>query len=409
MEKVMEKIMKSNFKRKQKITKALMIAFLINGGFTLAESNPSNPITPGTNLGGENATAIGAGSVSAGSESSSIGTNTFASGNNMTKEEYLKFLKDNKERLSKIEAKMQEIKNDKDEIQKLRQEHDDIINKIDRINNYKKTIEEKEKELNEKEPQILKTIEEKRTEAIKFTKEIDDLNKRIDIISQLDFSKIDENNKAQGVEILAKDLKQKMEEGQTWLKQYGENGIPLEEYKNAVLSYIDGEKKENIKNKIMEIVRSYNGDYGETDYNHINFWKDGWYVDNYIFEGRYLTKSKLGKIYSFPGLEYIGINDNGELCTLTCMNFGNVNGIHKVTKEYIMSSTGKSLSDMFRKDGFTDDNLHYANDYDSVAEQEYYKVIDDETLPIPDKFNKNTINIVREYVKETGKLRENID
>ena len=32
MEKVMEKIMKSNFKRKQKITKALMIAFLINGG-----------------------------------------------------------------------------------------------------------------------------------------------------------------------------------------------------------------------------------------------------------------------------------------------------------------------------------------------------------------------------------------
>lgn len=247
-----EKYMKQTLKNRVKITKALMIAFLINGGFALAESNPSNPITPGTNLGGENATAIGAGSVAAGSESSSVGTNTFASGNNMTKEEYLKFLKDNKERLSKIEAKMQEIKNDKDEIQKLRQEHDDIISKIDRVNSYKKAIEDKEKELNEKEPQILKTIEEKRTEAIKFTKEIDDLEKRIDIISQLDFSKIDENNKAQGVEILAKDLKQKMEDGQTWLKQYGENGIPLEEYKNILINYISYYKYKNIASELKK-------------------------------------------------------------------------------------------------------------------------------------------------------------
>lgn len=257
MEKVMEKIMKSNFKRKQKITKAIILAFLINGGFALAESNPSNPITPGTNLGGENATAIGSGSVSAGSEASSIGTNTFASGNNMTKEEYLQFLKDNKERLSKIETKMQEIKTDKDEIQKLRQEHDDIINKIDRINNYKKAIEDKEKELNEKEPQILKTIEEKRTETIKFTKEIEDLNKRLNMINTLDVSKLNEDNLNSGITELAKDLKQKMETGSTFLKQYGENGIPLEQYENYIKSIV-ANKQQFYKNENFKVINNTN-------------------------------------------------------------------------------------------------------------------------------------------------------
>lgn len=254
MEKVMEKIMKSNFKRKQKITKALMIAFLINGGFALSENNP---ITPGTNLGGDNATAIGAGSVSAGSEASSIGTNTFASGNNMTKEEYLKFLKDNKERLSKIEAKMQEIKTDKDEIEKLRQEHNNIISKIDRINNYKKAIEDKEKELNEKEPQLLKTIEEKRTEAIKFTKEIDDLEKRLNMINTLDISKLNENNLNSGITELAKDLKQKMENGSTFLKQYGENGIPLEQYENYIKAII-ANKQQFYQNEKFKVINDTN-------------------------------------------------------------------------------------------------------------------------------------------------------
>lgn len=398
MEKVMEKIMKSNFKRKQKITKALMIAFLINGGFSLAENNP---ITPGTNLGGDNATAIGAGSVSAGSESSSIGTNTFASGNNMTKEEYLKFLKDNKERLSKIEKKMQEIKNDKDEIQKLRQEHDNIIDKLDRINNYKKTIEDKEKELNEKEPQLLKTIEEKRTEAIKFTKEIEDLEKRIDIISQLDFSKIDENNKAQGVEILAKDLKQKMEEGQTWLKQYGENGIPLEEYKNAVLNYIDSEKKENIANRMDKIKDNY-----KNEDNYINFLEK----KKYMFESRYVTSSKLGKIFTFNGNNRweVGINNKGELYNYMspAHTYDEPEKLFKLTKEYVMSLNSKSLDDMFATSYPYDWDTKIT--WDNKARDEYKEIIEDETKPIPDKFNVNTIKIVRQYFKEAGDLRKNI-
>ena len=388
MEKVMEKIMKSNFKRKQKITKALMIAFLINGGFALAESNP---ITPGTNLGGENATAIGSGSVSAGSESSSIGTNTFASGNNMTKEEYLKFLKDNKERLSKIEAKMQEIKNDKDEIQKLRQEHDDIINKIDRINNYKKAIEEKEKELNEKEPQILKTIEEKKTEAIKFTKEIEDLKKRIDIISQLDFSKIDENNKAQGVEILAKDLKQKMEDGQAWLKQYGENGIPLEEYKNAVLNYIDSEKKENIKNRIDDIIYEYNkkinyydrvkmyfnseADAEDNEYNKKFFIAHFTEAYNLIHDfGDKLVNWKIGRFVDGKIYFYIDYNDSNS-------------NIYKFTKSNLnFNFSFKHLNSLINND----------NDREN-----YLNLLQNETLPIPDKYNSKTIEIARKYVKET--------
>ena len=395
MEKVMEKIMKSNFKRKQKITKALMIAFLINGGFALAESNP---ITPGTNLGGENATAIGSGSVSAGSESSSIGTNTFASGNNMTKEEYLKFLKDNKERLSKIEAKMQEIKNDKDEIQKLRQEHDDIINKIDRINNYKKAVEEKEKELNEKEPQILKTIEEKKTEAIKFTKEIEDLKKRIDIISQLDFSKIDENNKAQGVEILAKDLKQKMEDGQAWLKQYGENGIPLEEYKNAVLNYIDSEKKENIKNRIDDIIYEYNkkinyydrvkmyfnskADAEDNEYNKKFFIAHFTEAYNLIHDfGDKLVNWKIGRFVDGKIYFYIDYNDSNS-------------NIYKFTKSNLnFNFSFKHLNSLINND----------NDREN-----YLNLLQNETLPIPDKYNSKTIEIARKYVKETQELRNNI-
>ena len=235
MEKI-EKYMKQALKNKVKITKALMIAFLINGGFALAENNP---ITPGTNLGGDNATAIGAGSVSAGSEASSIGTNTFASGNNMTKEEYLKFLKDNKERLSKIEKKMQEIKNDKDEIQKLRQEHNDIISKIDRINNYKKAIEDKEKELNEKEPQILKIIEEKKNEEIKFTKEIENLENKLNMITKLRVDKLEEAKNENRINVIAQDLKHRMEDGTAFLKKE----IPISEYENYLNSVIANTKK----------------------------------------------------------------------------------------------------------------------------------------------------------------------
>lgn len=411
MEKVMEKIMKSNFKRKQKITKALMIAFLINGGIALAESNP---ITPGTNLGGENATAIGAGSVSAGSESSSIGTNTFASGNNMTKEEYLKFLKDNKERLSKIELKMQEIKNDKDEIQKLRQEHDDIISKIDRINNYKKTIEDKEKELNEKEPQILKTIEEKRTEAIKFTKEIEDLEKRIDIISQLDFSKINEENKAQGVEILAKDLKQKMEEGQTWLKQYGENGIPLENYKNAVLSYIDDEKKENIENKMKEIIENYHNENMEIRMYEIYCAKKHLLGDykRRTYDDSQLQKSKYLIVEKFINLDDVNIND----FLLKRYNiYGSSDMFGKFTDGKIYAYNIENDHVLKKMYEITKSNLiDITSTWDLQGliwnyKEDYLKLLQDETLPIPEKYNTKTIEIARKYVKETQELRDNID
>jgi len=423
MEKI-EKYMKQALKNKVKITKALMIAFLINGGFSLAENNP---ITPGTNLGGENATAIGAGSVSAGSESSSIGTNTFASGNNMTKEEYLKFLKDNKERLSKIELKMQEIKNDKDEIQKLRQEHDDIVDKIDRINNYKKTIEDKEKELNEKEPQILKTIEEKRTEAIKFTKEIEDLEKRIDIISQLDFSKINEENKAQGVEILAKDLKQKMEEGQTWLKQYGENGIPLDEYKNAVLSYIDGEKKENIENKMLEILQNYNKGKQNTNFNVVDV-IDGFRLQNHLFEYVKVELSfnipPIFSIFNFlHHFKNIGIQEDGKLY------FNNNDEFLEVTKDNMIKyAYNTDLSYFFYHNGlniepelfeterqelinwYKKTNKGYANPFNVNIKnfKEYYDIITNETLPIPDRYNSETVKTARQYLKETKELYDNI-
>lgn len=405
MEKI-EKYMKQALKNKVKITKALMIAFLINGGFSLAESNP---ITPGTNLGGENATAIGAGSVSAGSGSSSIGTNTFASGNNMTKEEYLKFLKDNKERLSKIEKKMQEIKNDKDEIQKLRQEHDDIVDKIDRINNYKKTIEDKEKELNEKEPQILKIIEEKKNEEIKFTKEIEDLEKRIDIISQLDFSKIDENNKAQGVEILAKDLKQKMEEGQTWLKQYGENGIPLEEYKNAVLSYIDAEKKDNIKNRIDKIIDEYNKtiDYRNQNYLRMYNKESGSYTREYDKEIYILQEKNLKGITDDFGLWIDNSNHNysynagkfmdGKIYLYNSYDYFKDHKIYDVYK--LTKSKLNDITMWYNLNNLIDNMNNMKN---------YLNLLQDETLPIPDKYNAKTIEMARKYVKETQGLRNNI-
>lgn len=402
MEKI-EKYMKQTLKNKVKITKAAMIAFLINGGIALAENNP---ITPGTNLGGENATAIGTGSVSAGSEASSIGTNTFASGNNMTKEEYLKFLKDNKERLSKIEKKMQEIKNDKDEIQKLRQEHDDIIDKIDRINNYKKTIEAKEKELNEKEPQILKTIEEKRTEAIKFTKEIEDLEKRIDIISQLNFSKINEENKAQGVEILAKDLKQKMEDGQTWLKQYGENGIPLEEYKNAVLSYIDGEKKDNIKNRMDEIIREYNNAF------FFNAANDRGFVKIYLNPLRGYTKEYNKEVSIVQYIQLKSLIDDFNVEGHGSYMVGKfIDGKIYLYEDYDVHSQILNIY-KFTKSNLNNVtasvNLHgLIENYND--KENYLKLLQDETSPIPDKYNAKTIELARKYVKETQELRNNID
>lgn len=142
---------------------------------------------------------------------------------------------------------MQEIKNDKDEIQKLREEHDDIINKIDRVNSYKKAIEEKEKELNEKEPQILKTIEEKKTEAIKFTKEIDDLENKLNMITKLRVDKLEEAKNENRINVIAQDLKHRMEDGTTFLKK--ENEIPISEYENYLNSVVANTKKFYTYNK----------------------------------------------------------------------------------------------------------------------------------------------------------------
>lgn len=258
--KQINKNLKSNLKNKISINKTSVIKYLMLGLGALVIANVSfinyaveNTIQGGIVLGDATSTAIGKDAIATGRGTTSIGSNTFASGNNMTREQYEEFIRQNNERLKEIERKMQEALAERQDLSNLEREHQDIANKLKAIETYRAQIAEKERLLNEKESVLTREIEVKKGEKVSYRTQIEDLERRLNIIGQLDFSTINDSNKGQAIDLLAQDLKTKMETGVTFLSEYGANGIPVEEYKKAILKQINDERMSRIRNEIYDI------------------------------------------------------------------------------------------------------------------------------------------------------------
>ena len=245
-------------KNKIKNIATIMTVVLGTGILSTAET-----LNEGINLGDNTSNAIGSGSLATGRGTNAIGSNAFASGNNMTREQYEEFIKQNNARLKELESKMQEVASARGDLSKLEAEHQDIANKLRTIETYRNQIAEKERQLAEKEPILTREIEVKKGEKISYRTQIEDLERRLNIIGQLDFSTINDSNRGQAIDVLAQDLKTKMENGVTFLS---ENGIPVEEYKKAILKQIE-ENKQSIINKELRDNKLYTTEYDRYWYN----------------------------------------------------------------------------------------------------------------------------------------------
>ena len=245
-------------KNKIKNIATIMTVVLGTGILSTAET-----LNEGINLGDNTSNAIGSGSLATGRGTNAIGSNAFASGNNMTREQYEEFIKQNNERLKEIEDKMKEVLAARGDLTNLENKHREIANKIKAIETYRTQIAEKERILAEKEPILTREIEVKKGEKVSYRTQIEDLERRLNIIGQLDFSTINDSNRGQAIDVLAQDLKTKMENGVTFLS---ENGIPVEEYKKAILKQIE-ENKQSIINKELRDNKLYTTEYDRYWYN----------------------------------------------------------------------------------------------------------------------------------------------
>ena len=246
--------------KKNKIKNIATIMTVVLGTGILSSAETLNE---GINLGDNTSNAIGSGSLATGRGTNAIGSNAFASGNNMTREQYEEFIKQNNERLKEIEDKMKEVLAARGDLTNLENEHREIANKIKAIETYRIQIAEKERILAEKEPILTREIKVKKGEKVSYRTQIEDLERRLNIIGQLDFSTINDSNRGQAIDVLAQDLKTKMENGVTFLS---ENGIPVEEYKKAILKQIE-ENKQSIINKELRDNKLYTTEYDRYWYN----------------------------------------------------------------------------------------------------------------------------------------------
>ena len=227
-------------KNKIKNIATIMTVVLGTGILSTAET-----LNEGINLGDNTSNAIGSGSLATGRGTNAIGSNAFASGNNMTREQYEEFIKQNNARLKEIENKMKEVLAARGDLTTLENEHREIANKLKAIETYRTQIAEKERLLAEKEPIITKEIEVKKDEKVNYRTQIEDLERRLNIINSLDFDSLDQNHLDEGITRLAQDLKTKMEQGATFLGEYGATGLPLSQYEASIRAIIATEKYKN--------------------------------------------------------------------------------------------------------------------------------------------------------------------
>ena len=380
--KKIKNLLKNRLKGRVRMTEALLIVFLITGIIGRADGiNITEPTQPaGLNIGTDSSIAIGKRALSTGEGTTAIGKNSFASGNNMAKEEYEKFIADNNARIKEIETKISELNLSKDEINKLKEEHKNIVDKLARIDTYRKTIAEKETNLANREPEILKEIEIKKGERVKYTDQIIDLENRLKIINSLNFDSLDKDHLDDGIAKLAVELKAKMENGITFLKEYGADGIPVEEYKNSIYRMIETKRNERIEKEVREIDNYIS--LQKAIYNHYK--DDSVFVDINSYNNDVFYNTIFRESSASQGGRRTFLGDKGNLYTVIT-NFG-----------YPINEGEK-----YRLDLETIKNVEVFNYSDDFYRPSSYNIMEKEMLDdtINSKYNKEMVGIVKEYNK----------
>lgn len=243
------KFLKSNLKKKVKITKGLMIAFAITGILSYAEGETSSTPTTivditinnvhedkGIEL-GDNSRARGEGSIATGRNSIAIGKNAVATGNNETKETIENKLRENRQKLDEIADKEKEVVRLSKELEDTKIRHRETIEAGIRIEQIRKSKENAKKEWD----RLKQEYETSVNNSAAFFKEnqakIDDLNSRLAGLSQI-----------QGVDISSEEG---LNHAAGELKRIAENGtnlnLTLDFYKDYINSYYRalGDLREN--------------------------------------------------------------------------------------------------------------------------------------------------------------------
>lgn len=243
------KFLKSNLKKKVKITKGLMIAFAITGILTYAEGETPAPTTTivditinevhedkGIEL-GDNSRARGEGSIATGRNSIAIGKNAVATGNNETKETIENKLRENRQKLDEIADKEKEVARLSRELEDTKIRHRETIEAGIRVEQIRKAKENAKKEWDRLKQEYETSVNNSAAFFRENQAKIDDLNSRLAGLSQI-----------QGVDISSEEG---LNHAAGELKRIAENGtnlnLTLDFYKDYVNSYYRalGDLREN--------------------------------------------------------------------------------------------------------------------------------------------------------------------
>lgn len=336
------KFLKSNLKKKVKITKGLMIAFAITGILSYAEGETSSTPTTivditinnvhedkGIEL-GDNSRARGEGSIATGRNSIAIGKNAVATGNNETKETIENKLRENRQKLDEIADKEKEVVRLSKELEDIKIRHRETIEAGIRVEQIRKSKENAKKEWD----RLKQEYETSVNNSAAFFKEnqakIDDLNSRLAGLSQI-----------QGVDISSEEG---LNHAAGELKRIAENGtnlnLTLDFYKDYINSYYralgDLREKYSVSSKFNESHFSEN--YGTTinnsslvnGYQYIDFVSnlqggirngesymlfDSGSNTNLSYHGNNLYKNIFKNTSNPPTKDIVAINHNADIVT----------------------------------------------------------------------------------------------
>lgn len=190
--------LKTNLKGKIKLTKALIITFLITGSLSLSDGESEGGLTvssinieihnhpeeKGLEL-GTNGLARGIGSITTGNSNIAIGNNAVSTGGNESKETIEEKLNENRIKLEEIKKQEDNIRNSIIELEKLKKRNKDIIDAANRVAALTKSKQNLLNEYNRLKNERI-NLEESSAEKLRiFNEKIYDLNSRLNGVINL--------------------------------------------------------------------------------------------------------------------------------------------------------------------------------------------------------------------------------
>ena len=204
------KILKSQIKRKVKLTQALLVIFLITNSIGYGEENVNIKNEKfGLEL-GDDSRARGIGSISTGRKGIAIGTNAVATGENETKESIERKLEENRQKLEERRSTEKEVINKTEELRLKKLRESETIEAGIRVEEINKAKEKAKTEWQNKLNTYNTEKENSKTLLEDYNNKINDLNSRLNAVKDLGSFDIKSD---QGLEAAAVKLKEKVEEG----------------------------------------------------------------------------------------------------------------------------------------------------------------------------------------------------